>query len=167
MLMESEDLVKRENPSICAVGDGKVAVFGGYHNVDTLTDGYIFDEESKQVTKIMGGEQDFGLQSYTPTIKLSKLRYMTFGKGPDKLKLNLVEFIYNSGSPAESEARSKAEYDAVMPRAKLLSQATKAVGKGVEASAATSAIAAEPAAGEETGEAAAQEQEQSSNPEGQ
>ena len=50
MLMETEDLVKRENPSICAVGDGKVAVFGGYHNVSTLTDGYVFDEESKQVT---------------------------------------------------------------------------------------------------------------------
>ena len=50
MLMETEDLVKRENPSICAMGDGKVAVFGGYHNVSTLTDGYVFDEESKQVT---------------------------------------------------------------------------------------------------------------------
>ena len=95
------------------------------------------------------------MQSYTPAIKLSNMRYMTFGKGPDKLKLNLVEFIYNSGSPAESEARVKADYDAVLPRAKTLHKAAQMVGSAVEASGNASATAAEPSAAET--EAAAKE----------
>ena len=112
MLMEDERLVKRENPAICAVGDRKIVVFGGYGKVGLLNDGFLFEEESKQVTAIMGNQQDDGLQTYTQTIRAGPIRYCVLGKGKDKQKVGVVEFIYNTGSPALSEARLRTQYDA-------------------------------------------------------